>query len=382
MRAGGLRKICARALAAAAVLLVGCAANSYAGIPLSQLAATAEQAELHAVAGRARSGEKGAKIERARRFEQRDGVPTDRGMADRLAASAGTRIGGRSTMYVPRSAGLVGPVKVGGGAPTRIGAATPPNASERLAPFVAQGAGIRTQFSGLPAEIIRDLIKYEYFNKKCLLDQPIAYRVEPVLYAHGSDLAPLPTRASRAIAFRVAEIAAIRLCFAQSALPERCQDHQAETITVAKLVLAKPGFSTLFGSMADLVTYCVERNPGAASRPRPHGAFADVEVSEGMASAPDVSLLDHILAPTEEAPNTSSRAELYEITMCQILGERSAYNFAQVPPLDSPGLDADPRDFGFSAADILICSRPDGTIGRLGRYGRGELGNAMRRKKY
>lgn len=144
LRGGILRAFAALALCA----LSGCASNSYMGIPLSQPTASEDQAELQALAKRARAGDRYAQLELGIAFEEGRGVARDLRKAEKLYRLAATGSGGTMWVYSP-------PVRSGASGqvlPVDRGAVQPglPEAATRLAALRA------ANFSGASTETERD----------------------------------------------------------------------------------------------------------------------------------------------------------------------------------------------------------------------------------
>jgi TPR repeat protein len=85
-----------------AIGTAGCAASSYAGIPLSPGATAPDLLDL---ARRARAGDKSAQLGLAVRFEEGQGIARDFSRAIVLYRRAGTDTGGLETIYLPSGRG-------------------------------------------------------------------------------------------------------------------------------------------------------------------------------------------------------------------------------------------------------------------------------------
>jgi TPR repeat protein len=93
--------------AGAALLLGGCAVNSYAGVSLK---AGAAEPELQHIARRAQLGDKHAQLELGIRYEEGRGVAPDIARAEALYRLAAEDSSGASSTYVPGVGGRNGRV--------------------------------------------------------------------------------------------------------------------------------------------------------------------------------------------------------------------------------------------------------------------------------
>lgn len=148
-------------LALCALLLSGCAASSYQGIPLR---AGAADSELQALAARAMSGEKRAQLELGVRFEEGRGVPVDLDRARTLYLSAADNAPLATTAYVPGAGG-------GAGSTTTFYSASPGGMPAALMRYCAiRGSDPRLENACRGAPGIADLsilLSYEVNFAEC-----------------------------------------------------------------------------------------------------------------------------------------------------------------------------------------------------------------------
>lgn len=338
-------------LLASVMLTSACAGNTYMGIPL---APGRTNVELQRTAILAKNGDKEAQLELAARFESGDGVPRSAVKSARLKYNALSPKSGVAAIFVPQANGSImrTPVYVGpegpGGDTREATVATIIEAGQPAFEVKAQRA--ITSFRGLLAEAVQDVVKYEYFHDKCLLNRQVNFRrfretdVGPggkYSYLPGEDGQTEPDLSE-------GDIQEIRQCFSQSALPEDCSSYPRAMNRVANLIAKNDDLIILRSVMSEVRRYCGIDKKKYDSNPQPQPK-SDTIVDELLRQEGQVY------------SGRNGRARAYSYYICRYIIFPSSYNIEQSPPLDFDESffgrrDGSRSEISISPADILLCS--------------------------